>query len=112
VAGAAATCWENQNDELSKKRSELWPEQTKNQNDEQSKPAVEKSGLDNAEASNTQQSPEPKQSNDGETPEPATESKELKQGINELDRRTEAQIAARPPKNFDTQRAFLIIDIG
>jgi hypothetical protein len=69
------------------KQAELWPEQpppaesqgqleTKNLNDEQSKPAAEKAGPDNAEASNPQQSPEPKQSNDGETPEPATESKE------------------------------------
>jgi hypothetical protein len=37
-----------------------------NQNDEQSKYAVEKSGPNNAEASNPQ-SPEPKQNNDSET---------------------------------------------
>jgi hypothetical protein len=54
-----------------------------NQNDEQSKYAVEKSGPNNAEASNPQ-SPEPKQNNDSETPETATESKEeVRQRIKE-----------------------------
>jgi hypothetical protein len=58
-----------------------------NQNDE-SKYAVEKSGPNNAEASNPQ-SPEPKQNNDSEIPETATESKEeVRQRIKERRTRT------------------------